>query len=65
MPLVTIKASFQAADGQDKEEILTEYFCDSLGCPNVAVHLLGCIKELGVRAVVCEQHLPQSHRRKA
>jgi hypothetical protein len=41
MPFVTIKTGFESAEGQ--EEVLTEYFCDWPGCPNVAVHPLGCI----------------------
>lgn len=61
MPLVTIKTGFRQADGQ--EETLTEYLCDWPGCPNVAVHLLGVIKELRATAVVCEEHTPAAQRR--
>lgn len=57
MPLVTIKTGYPGADG--REEVLTEYLCDVPGCPNPAVHLLGCIKELGIRALVCEAHRPR------
>ena len=60
MPLVTIKTGFATADG--KEEILTEYFCDWPGCTNIAVHTLGCIKEIRAFAVVCEQHIPPARR---
>ena len=56
MPLITIKTGFESADGS--EETLTEYLCDWPGCPNVAVHVLGCIRELRAMAVVCEEHMP-------
>jgi hypothetical protein len=61
VPIITIKTGFSTADGQ--EEILTEYVCDSPGCPNVAVHLLGVIRELRAVAVVCEKHAPPAQRR--
>ena len=60
MPRVTIKTGFRDADGQ--EETLTEYLCDWPGCPNVAVHVLGSIRELRALAVVCEEHLPRKLR---
>jgi hypothetical protein len=60
VPLVTIKTGFQAADGH--EETLTEYFCDWHGCPNVAVHVLGVVKELRAIAIVCEEHTPTLRR---
>ena len=43
-------------DGQEEE--LTEYMCDSPGCPNIAIQTLGVV-ELGFFAAVCEQHIPQ------
>ena len=43
-------------DGE--EEVLTEYICDWPGCANVARHVLGCVKELGTAAVVCDDHAP-------
>jgi hypothetical protein len=63
MPRVTIKTGFQGADGN--EEILTEYLCDWPGCPNPAIHPLGCIPELRAMAVVCEEHMPKSRRQTA
>ncbi len=60
MPVITIQTGFRAPDGQ--EETLTEYLCDWPGCPNVAVHVLGCIKELRAMVVVCEEHMPQQRR---
>jgi hypothetical protein len=61
MPRVTIRTGFPAADGS--EEVLTEYLCDWPGCPNVAVHSLGCIPEIRAMAVVCEEHVPEPRRR--
>jgi hypothetical protein len=60
MPTVTIKTGFRLPDGT--EETLTQYICDWPGCPNVAVHVLGSIRELRAPAVVCEEHTPQSQR---
>jgi hypothetical protein len=58
MPLVSIKTGFSTPDGQ--EEILTEYLCDWPACPNVAVHSLGCIREIRAVALVCDEHTPQA-----
>jgi hypothetical protein len=38
---------------------LTEYVCDMPGCPNLAEHVLGVIRELRVMAVVCAEHKRQ------
>jgi hypothetical protein len=65
MPRITIRATFRTPEGQEEEDVLTEYLCDSPGCPNVAVHLLGCIAELRAIAVVCDEHLPKRSRRMA
>jgi hypothetical protein len=61
MPLVTIKTGFHTPDGG--EETLTEYLCDWPGCPNVAVHLLGCIVEVRAMVRVCEEHRRPTQRR--
>jgi hypothetical protein len=61
MPRVTLKSGLVAADGRDDE--LSEYLCDSPDCPNIATHVLGCVKELAALLVVCEQHAPQTHPR--
>jgi hypothetical protein len=58
MPQVTIKTGFVGADGLEEE--LTEYLCDVSDCPNTATHVLGCIKELGTGAVVCDAHAPKN-----
>jgi hypothetical protein len=60
MPFVTIKTGFPAPDGG--EETLTEYLCDWPGCPNIAVHTLGCIVEIRAFAAVCEEHVPLSQK---
>jgi hypothetical protein len=51
----TIKTGFLTAT--NKEEVLTEYLCDWPGCANVAVHVLGCVREIASIAAVCEEHL--------
>jgi hypothetical protein len=60
MPVVTIRTGFRLPDG--KEETLTQYMCDWPGCPNVAVHVLGCIRELRAMVVVCAEHTPPQRR---
>jgi hypothetical protein len=54
MPLVTLKSGLPGPDGS--EETLTQYLCDWPGCPNEAVHVLGCVAELRLMAVVCDEH---------
>ena len=54
MPRVTIKTGFVGVDGREEE--LSEYMCDEPGCPNIATHALGCIRELRDYAAVCDQH---------
>jgi hypothetical protein len=61
MPIIRIKTGFLTADGQ--EETLTEYVCDAPGCPNVALHVLGVVRELRAAVVVCEEHTPPAQRR--
>ena len=57
IPQVTIKTGITAPDG--REEVLTEYLCDHPGCPNIATRMLGCIVELRLMAVVCDEHDPR------
>jgi hypothetical protein len=54
MPIVTVKSGIPGPDGH--EEQISEYFCDSRDCPNIATRVLGCVKELRLRVVVCEEH---------
>jgi hypothetical protein len=56
MPRVAIKTGFVAPDGSHEE--LTEYICDWPDCPNIATHALGCSRELGAAAAVCDEHRP-------
>jgi hypothetical protein len=51
MPLVIIKTGLIGPDG--KEEILQEYMCDT-PCGNIATHVVGIIRELGLAVVICE-----------
>ena len=51
MPHVTLRT---IVDG--REETISEYMCDWPGCPHPAVHVLGVIAELRVRAAVCAEH---------
>jgi hypothetical protein len=55
VPQVTLRTGFEV-NGQ--EEVLHEYLCDWPDCPNVAVHVLGVVRELGLRSAVCEEHAP-------
>jgi hypothetical protein len=54
MPRVTIKSGIAAPDGREEE--LSEYLCDWPDCPNIATQVLGCIREFGLSAVVCDHH---------
>ena len=51
MPEVTIRT---IVDG--REEVLTEYLCDWPDCPNVAVQVIGIVRELRLRAAMCAEH---------
>ena len=57
MPMVIIRTGFTDPDGY--EEHLSEYLCDSPDCPNIAVHVAGFSKELGIVNVLCEEHARQ------
>ena len=54
---VTIKIGSTDSDGG--EEQLTDFSCDYPGCPNIATDVLGCVKDLGLSAAVCEEHAPK------
>ena len=54
MPRVTIRTGIIGPNGQ--EEVLTEYMCDWPDCPNVAEHVAGVVRQLGLAAVMCDQH---------
>ena len=54
MPLVTVNTGFTGPDGE--EEQLTEYFCDSSDCPNIAVRVVRFVSEIGECLFLCEKH---------
>jgi hypothetical protein len=56
VPRVVIKTGLKGPDGREEE--LTEYMCDSPGCPNVASHVIGRALELGLFSAVCHEHEP-------
>jgi len=51
MPQVTLRT---IVDG--REETISEYICDWPGCPHLAVHVLGVVRELRLRAAMCAEH---------
>jgi len=51
---VIIKTGLVDADG--REEQLSEFLCDTPGCPNVASHVLGRVPGLGLFSAVCQEH---------
>jgi len=53
MPRVTLRAA-ESADG--KEDTVSEYICDWPDCPNVAVHVVGVVRELRVFVAMCSDH---------
>jgi hypothetical protein len=57
IPQVTIKTGLTTPDG--REELITEYLCDHQGCPNIASHVLGCVREVGIVSAVCDEHAPR------
>jgi uncharacterized protein (UPF0212 family) len=36
--------------------VLSEYLCDWPNCPEIAVHVLGVVRELRVMTAVCAEH---------
>jgi hypothetical protein len=53
MPRVTLRVP-ESADG--KEDTVSEYICDSPDCPNVAVHVVGVVRELRTVVALCAYH---------
>ena len=51
MPQVTIKTTING-----REETLSNYLCDWPDCPNVAVQIVGVIRELRMFSAVCAEH---------
>jgi len=59
VPRVTLRA---IVDG--REETLSEYLCDWPDCPNVAVEVVGIVRELRTVAVMCPDHAARLANRK-
>ena len=53
MPRVTLRAA-ESSDGKD--DTVSEYICDLPDCPNVAVHVVGVVRELRTFVAVCAHH---------
>jgi len=51
MPQVTIRT---VVDG--REETMSEYLCDWPECPNVATEVVGLVRELRIRTMMCAEH---------
>jgi hypothetical protein len=51
MPQVTVRTTING-----REETISEYLCDWADCPNVAVQVMGVIRELRIRSAVCAEH---------
>jgi len=58
MPVVTIRT---VVDG--REETLTEHVCDWPDCPNVAVEVIGFVRELKLATAYCAEHAVQIRKR--
>jgi hypothetical protein len=56
MAHVTVNSGITTPDG--REDKLTEYLCDWPGCPNIANHVLGRVREIGAAVVLCDEHAP-------
>jgi len=54
MPQVTLRATIGG-----REESISEYLCDWPNCPEVAVTVLGVVRDLRLRAAVCAEHAAQ------
>ena len=53
MPRVTLRAD-ESVDG--KENAVSEYICDWPDCPNVAMHVVGVVRELRAFVAMCDDH---------
>lgn len=51
MPNVTIRTIVNG-----REETISEYLCDWPDCPNVAVMVVGIVRELRTRTALCAEH---------
>jgi hypothetical protein len=60
MPQITIRSG--ELDETGCKETLTEYLCDWPDCPNVAVHVVGIVRELRLISVMCDEHAARIRR---
>jgi hypothetical protein len=51
MPQLTLRTTVNG-----REEAISEYICDWPDCPQPAVHVLGVVRGLRLRAAVCAEH---------
>ena len=58
MPQVTLRTT---VDGH--EESISEFICDWKDCPNVAVEVVGVIRELRAATMMCAEHAVEFRRR--
>jgi hypothetical protein len=58
MPQVTLRT---IVDG--REETISQYICDWPDCPHPAVHVVGGVRELRIRAALCAEHVARIARR--
>jgi hypothetical protein len=42
-----------------REEAMSEYLCDWPDCPDVAVQVVGIVRELRIRTAMCAEHAAQ------
>jgi len=54
MPQGTIVSSETTLRGQ--RETPAQYLCDWPGCDNVAEHVLGVVRDIGLFAAICKEH---------
>jgi hypothetical protein len=60
VPQVTLRTT---VNGQ--EESISEFICDWKDCPNVAVEVVGVIRELRAASMMCAEHAAQFRHRDA
>jgi len=61
MPRVVIKTGIVGSDG--RETVLEDYLCDWPGCPEVAEHVVGVVREIATAVVLCDRHAVNPHAR--
>jgi hypothetical protein len=54
--MATVTLRLQRSDAPGDEERLIAYMCDWPDCPNIAVQVIGVVRELGMPCAMCEEH---------